>query len=99
MQKVKLTYSKGEEVRFIGHLDLVRAFYRAVRRAELPVVYSQGFNPKPKISFGPALKLGMTSEDQTLTLCLERTLSQDEIKEKINAVLPEGIRVLGVAEI
>jgi len=99
MQKVKLTYKKGEEVRFIGHLDMVRVFQRALRRADLPISYTEGFNPHPKISFGPALKLGLTSEDQTLTLTLEKPLSLEEIKLKLDEVLPAGISILTVAQI
>ena len=91
MSKIKLKYKKGEAVRFIGHLDLVRVFYRAVRRAGLPMAYSKGFNPHPKISFGPALKLGQISDNEFLTLHLEEDLPPEEIRKRLNAVLPTGL--------
>lgn len=97
--RVRLTYTKGAEVRFISHLDLIRVIERAIRRADLPVVYSQGFNPRMKIRYGPALKVGQSSQNEALELTLERRISPEEIKNRLNSVLPAGVRTLTVESI
>ncbi|MBI4752840.1 TIGR03960 family B12-binding radical SAM protein [Candidatus Desantisbacteria bacterium] len=62
--KIRVRYTKGEELRWFSHLDIVRAIYRTLRRANLPIVYTSGFHPRPKVSFmSPALALGKTSDD------------------------------------
>ncbi|MEW6685879.1 MAG: TIGR03960 family B12-binding radical SAM protein [Candidatus Edwardsbacteria bacterium] len=91
--RFRLRFSKGEEVRFTSHLDLMRAFSRAVRRANLPIAYSEGFSPHPKIAFGPPLPLGMTSDVEYLDLQLQSPFSDDLISA-LNRVLPCGLRIL-----
>lgn len=90
---VRLKYSKGPEVRFISHLDLMRVFTRAIRRAGLPIAYSQGFTPHPRIAFGPPLPLGMTSMGEYLDMEFAKPLF-GEVLEKLNQALPKGIRAL-----
>lgn len=90
---VRLKYTKGPEVRFISHLDLMRVITRAIRRAGLPIAYSQGFTPHPRIAFGPPLALGMTSQGEYLDMEFAKPLF-GEVLEKLNDVLPAGIRVL-----
>ncbi|HID94683.1 MAG TPA: TIGR03960 family B12-binding radical SAM protein [Candidatus Latescibacteria bacterium] len=90
---VRLEYTKGAEVRFISHLDLIRVFQRSVRRAGLPIAYSEGFHPHPKISFGPPLALGMEGEREYLDLQFAIPHSIG-VKEVLNLVLPSGIRIL-----
>lgn len=92
--KVKIKYKKGEEVKFISHLDLMRAFQRAIRRAGIPIAYSQGFNPHMKISWGKALKVGETSESEEAELTLEKFAKPKEILEKINKQLPKGLEII-----
>lgn len=94
MQRIKLKYSKGEEVKFIGHRDLMRAFQRAIRRAGLPIAYSQGFNPHMKISWGNALKVGATSAAETATLQIDGWIHPDEVKARLNQTLPKGLEIL-----
>jgi len=94
MFQVKVKYKKGEEVKFISHRDLMRAFQRAVRRADLPMAYSQGFNPHMKISWGDALKVGATSEEEYATLHFEGWIKPKEVMEKLNKELPAGIEIL-----
>jgi len=94
MQQIKVVYKKGEEVKYIGHRDLMRAFQRAVRRADLPIAYSQGFNPHMKISWGNALKVGATSEREEAVLQFEQWAKPDEVKERLNRVLPRGLAIL-----
>jgi len=92
--RIKIVYTKGEEVKYISHRDLMRAFQRAVRRAELPIAFSQGFNPHMKISWGNALKVGATSEHEEATLQFAQWVKPDEVKERLNKVLPRGLAIL-----
>jgi radical SAM-linked protein len=92
---VALTYSKLGSARWLSHLDLVRVLERAIRRAQLPVKYSEGFNPRPRISFGPPLPLGMTSEAEIAVLRMENPIDADDVRERLNAQLPEGVTVTG----
>jgi len=94
MSRVLLKLSKGDEVRYLSHLDFVRAFELALRRAEIPVEYSQGFNPRPKMSFGAAIGVGVTSDDERIVLELASPMPPYEVKERLNFSLPGGIRVL-----
>ncbi|MBU0672420.1 MAG: TIGR03936 family radical SAM-associated protein [Candidatus Margulisbacteria bacterium] len=94
MQRIQIKYTKGEEVKFISHRDLMRVFQRAIRRAELPMAYSQGFNPHMKISWGQALKVGATSEGEPATLQIDGWIKPAELMAKLNKTLPQGIAIL-----
>ena len=74
MQEIVCLYAKGEEVRYLSHLDLIRAWQRAVRRARLPVAHTQGALARPRIGFGPALGVGATSEAEHVVIELEEPL-------------------------
>lgn len=94
---VKIIYTKDESIRFISHLDLIRALERTIRRAELPIVYSQGFNPRMKISYKTrALKVGETSDACEAELTFESQIEPSIIKERLNTAAPAGIRILDV---
>jgi len=97
VQRIQIKYTKGEEVKFISHRDLMRVMQRAVRRAGLPIAYSQGFNPHMKISWGQALKVGATSEGEIATLQMQDWTKPDEVKAKLNQTLPQGIAILAVS--
>ncbi|MCE3234556.1 MAG: hypothetical protein K0Q50_736 [Vampirovibrio sp.] len=84
--KVRLKLEKRGDLRFISHLDWLRMIYRAVSRSKIPVAYSQGFNPKPKISFGPALPLFTESYGEYIDIELTEEISG--IKERLNPYLP-----------
>lgn len=94
MQRIRVKYRKGEEVKYLSHKDLMRAFQRAIRRAALPIAYSQGFNPHMRISWGNALKVGATSEEEFAELQFERWLKPHELKERLNNQLPKGLEIL-----
>ncbi|MDD5593746.1 MAG: TIGR03936 family radical SAM-associated protein [Candidatus Margulisbacteria bacterium] len=94
MQKIKVKYKKGEEVKFISHRDLMRAFQRAIRRADLPVAYSQGFNPHMKISWGNALKVGAVSDGEFAEIQFELWVKPPELKDRLNRHLPKGLEIL-----
>ena len=96
--RVRLRWTKQGKIRFCGHRDAARIWERAVRRAELPVAYSQGFNPRPRISFGLALATGQESVAEYLDVDLR--VSPEEIydwaacmPQRLNAVLPDGMAV------
>jgi radical SAM-linked protein len=94
MQRIKLKYKKGEAVKFISHRDLMRTFQRAIRRAGLPIAYSQGFNPHMKISWGNALKVGATSESEYAEIQIDGWIRPHEAMAKLNAILPQGLEIL-----
>jgi radical SAM-linked protein len=83
-------------VRFVGHLDLARAFDRAVRRADLPVSYSEGFNPRARISFAAPLPVGVQGEAEWCVIDLERPLPPAEVQARLAARMPPGIHLWGV---
>lgn len=80
-------------MRFISHLDLMRVFSRAARRAELPLFISKGFSPHPKISIKRALKLGIESDNEEAEIILIKIMPLDEFCRRMNEQLPEGIQV------
>ena len=92
--KYRIKYAKGPEVRFVSHLDLMRLFQRAVRRAGLPIGYSQGFNPHQLMSFGNPLSLGMTSIGEYCDLEFDREMDEALIVEKFRAVMNDGIDII-----
>lgn len=93
---IRIKYSKNERGRFLSHLDLLRTMERAFRRAALPLAFSQGFNPHPKISFGSALAVGVTSEGEYLDVELEKEMPLEEIKERLKGSMPSGLDVLDI---
>ncbi|MDD2432741.1 MAG: TIGR03936 family radical SAM-associated protein [Clostridia bacterium] len=94
-----LQYSKGEEVRFLSHLDLMRAMERALRRARLPLAFSEGYNPHPRLSYASALAVGVTSGGEYLDLELEKDLPAQEVEVRLNLVLPPGLKVLAAVPV
>ena len=89
-------FSKDETLRFIGHLDLMGIFERAVRISRIPVWYSKGFNPKPRISLSWALTLGATADNDVLALRVYLPTDPTELLNKLNAALPSGIKLKNV---
>ena len=92
--KLEIRFCKIGDLRYISHLDIVRLFQRAVRRAGLPVSLSQGFTPHYRISFGQALKLGVESNNEAASFLLEEAMEPEDFMEILNKKLPEGIKVL-----
>lgn len=92
--KVRIKFTKGEEIKFIGHLDIMRLFQRAVRRAGLPIGYSKGFNPHQLMAFANPLSLGMTSLAEYGDFEFAGEVEPQEIIDKLNSVLPDGVKVL-----
>lgn len=95
----KLT--KNETVRFVSHLDILRLLQRAFRRADIPLSYSQGFNPHPLLAFATALSTGYTSDAEWVDVKLDKDMDCAEFLTKVNAVLPCGFafaQALGVED-
>ena len=83
-------------MKFISHLDLMRLFMRAVRRAALPIKMTEGFSPHPKIRLKRALKLVVESDNDESTFVLRETISPQEFKQSLQKQLPEGIIIKDV---
>ena len=92
--RVRLTFSKQGALRYIGHLDLHKVVERTVRRAKLPLAYSQGYHPKPKMHLASALPLGMSSRAEVMDLWLaDDTLDIAALPALLTRFAPEGLRV------
>ncbi|MGH3928582.1 MAG: TIGR03936 family radical SAM-associated protein [Pseudonocardiaceae bacterium] len=92
--KVRLRYAKRGNLRFTSHRDVARAFERALRRAGLPMAYSQGYNPHPKVSWVGAAPTGTASEAEYVEIALVAPVEPDVVRAELDAALPEGLAVL-----
>ena len=92
---VKIRFYKGGEMRYFSALDLARIFERALRRSSLPLYFTKGFNPRVKMSFGNALKLGVEGEIE-VTFYFTKRISIDKLGEELSPQLPEGLKMVRV---
>jgi radical SAM family uncharacterized protein/radical SAM-linked protein len=97
--RYRLTYAKLEEARWLSHLELVTAVYRSLRRSGLPLRFSSGFHPLPRVSFQGALPVGVESLAETLDLELTRNLDAGALTDLLNRVLPPGLKILHAARL
>lgn len=93
MSKYLLVFEKGESVRWLGHLDILRTFERAIRRAGLPIAFSNGFNPRERLGFASALSTGITGEAERASLELTDAQPADSVAARLNETLPPGLRI------
>ena len=91
--KIRLGFSKQGNIKFVGHLDLLRLFQRVIKSADIPIAYSQGFNPHSLLYFAQALSVGITSTGEYMDIQLEQDVSPEWVKDQINAILPEGLEI------
>ena len=96
MKSVRLWFKKDGLAVYISHLDMNRCMTRAVRRAEIPLWYTEGFNPHPYMTFLMPLPLGQSGMREPLDIRIEGDMSFKEIKSRLNAVMPEGIEIVDV---
>jgi radical SAM-linked protein len=96
MYKVNFIFSKQGLMRYISHLDLMRLFMRAMRRADLPLKMSEGFSPHPKLSLKRALKLGLESQHEEAAIVLQFPVELADFKNRLQKQLPEGIEIKDV---
>jgi radical SAM-linked protein len=97
--RIRITFSKQGALRYTGHLDLHKLWERAARRAELPLAYSQGFHPQPKMNIAAALPLGFSSRCEVMDMRLEKDIPLDTLAETLNNTMPTGIRVLAIEQV
>lgn len=94
VQRVRIRYAKRGRLRFTSHRDFARALERAVRRADIPIAYSAGFSPHPKISYVGASPTGVASEAEYAELALRRPMDPEQLRAALDAALPPGIDVV-----
>jgi radical SAM-linked protein len=90
-RKLQVFYAKLGPARFFGHLELVNVFLRALRRAGIPVKFSEGFHPKPKVTFNDPLPTGIESEDERMVITVTHEVTPAALLQRLNAQLPEGL--------
>lgn len=91
--RIDFGFSKKSHMKYISHLDLMRLFMRAMRRAGLPLKMTEGFSPHPKLSIRRALKLGVESDNEEAVIILRERVCPEDFKERLQRQLPEGIEV------
>ncbi|CAM5351304.1 TIGR03936 family radical SAM-associated protein [Streptomyces hirsutus] len=98
MQRIRLRYTKRGRLRFTSHRDFQRAFERALRRAEVPMAYSAGFTPHPKVSYANAAPTGTGSEAEYLEIALTRERDPELLRTLLDESLPTGLDIVEAAE-
>jgi len=93
--RIRMQFSRTGRVRFLSHLDFMTLFHRTAVRAGIPLAFSQGFNPHPKIAFGPALSVGMESVAEYLDMETDPFIDLLQATKDLNNALPDGVRILG----
>lgn len=93
VQRMRVTFSTGETVKYVGHLDMARAWERAIRRARLPLAYTQGFNPQPRLHFAAALPVGFTGQAELVDVFLDAELAPADFLARLAPALPAGIQL------
>jgi radical SAM-linked protein len=98
VQRIRLRYTKRGRLRFTSHRDFQRAFERALRRAEVPMAYSAGFTPHPKVSYANAAPTGTGSEAEFLEIALTDHRDPDKLRELLDESLPDGLDIIDAVE-
>ena len=96
MQRLRIRFSRGEEIKFISHLDIIRLWERALRRAQISLAYSEGFSPHPRISLAAPLAVGVTSEAELMDVFVTKWVYPHWFATAASRKLPAGIAILGV---
>ena len=99
MQRLRIRLSRGEEIKFISHLDIIRLWERTLRRAQIPLAYSEGFSPHPRISLAAPLPVGVTSEAELMDIFVTKWVSPHWFTNATSPQLPPGVEILGVYQI
>ncbi len=97
-QRLRLRFTRDETLKYIGHLDMSRTWQRILRRADLPLAYSEGFNPQPKISFAAALPVGCTSAHEEMDIVLSPKCAIEDVRARLERTLPPGITLVAIEE-
>ena len=96
MREVRIRFSKTDRLKYISHLDINRAMSRAFKRADIPLWYTEGFNPHPYMSFSLPLSLGVESMCESVDIRIIDDIDNLEIKRRMNDALPDGLKVIDV---
>ncbi len=99
IQRLRIEFTKGEDIRFISHLDLMRTWHRALRRTRVPLAYSSGFVHRPRLSLAAPLAVGATGEAELMDIYLDRRMSPLTLLKAVNAQLPSGLEAHTVEEV
>jgi radical SAM-linked protein len=99
VQRLRLRFSRGEELKYISHLDLMRLWERVLRRAGIPMAYSEGFSPHPRISLAAPLPIGVTSEAELMDVVVKKTVSPHFFMQNTQPQLPRGLEVLEIVQV
>ncbi len=97
-QRLRITFAKGGDLRFISHLDLKVVWERALRRAWVPLAYSEGYNPQAKLQLASGLPLGYTGSAEVMDVMLTESMSPEEFVKRVDPTLPEGLNIVSVEE-
>jgi radical SAM-linked protein len=97
-QRLRIHFTRDESLKFIGHLDMARTWQRIARRANLPLAYSEGFNPQPRLTFAAALQVGCTSDHEELDMVLSPACQIDDVQVQLDRALPAGMKVVSITE-
>ncbi len=95
---IRITFEKNSTAIYMSHLDLMRCMTRALSRAEIPVKYTEGFNPHPYLVFAAPLALGIAGEREYFEIKITEEMPFAEMKDRLNATLPQGLKILNVEE-
>ena len=98
MKRLFLAITKGEEIRFLGHLDYLRTMERVVVRSGIPIAFSEGFNPHMKISLDSALAVGVTADPLYMEIKLEKDMPIEEVKDRMQREMPKGMTIYHIEE-
>lgn len=98
MKSVRIFFTKSGNMKFVSHLDMNRFMSRALKRAEIPIWYTEGYNPHPYINFALPLSLGFNGRYEIMDIKTEEEIDFDEIFRRLSAVCPDGIKILSVSE-
>lgn len=90
----RIKYGRYDQVKYISHLDMLKLFARASRRCDLPVAYSEGFNPHPLFVFGMPIPVGTTSEAEYVDITLTVPMKPEVLMDQLNSAMPEAVRIL-----
>src|SRR5690606_23094332 len=95
-QRLRVTFAKEGPLRFVAHLDMMRTWERAIRRARLPLAYTQGFSPHARIALAAPLPVGVVGRRELLDLWLGEPLPTEEVAERLAAAMPPGLRIVAI---
>lgn len=99
VQRIRIVFRKFGSTRFIGHLDLARAWERTLNRAQIPVAYTQGFNRRPRMQFATATPLGVTSDAEIMDILLRETMDITVLQTMLVEKMPPGIEIVSMKDV